>query len=190
MSPDARRAQLTAAAIAVFARRGLSGARHVDVAEAAGVSLPSVFHYFSTREDLVDAVLSAVEAFFVDMAEGVHRSRQPAPAVLLAQATAFVAAVDAHRDYVRVWLDWSTAVRGALWTRYVAVQDRILGIVIPTIRRGQRAGELRSAVDPEHLARLFIGAGYMVTLMRLSDESPARVMEFAKTVVRVSAAGS
>ena len=60
LSPDERNRQLMAHAIAVFARRGLGRAGHAEIAERAGVSVATVFNYFNTREDLVDAVLTEI----------------------------------------------------------------------------------------------------------------------------------
>ena len=61
MAPDERRQQLLGIAIHVFATKGIDGARHGDVARAAGVSIPTVHAYFKTRNDLVSAVLDAVK---------------------------------------------------------------------------------------------------------------------------------
>jgi AcrR family transcriptional regulator len=63
LSPGARRAELMACALAVFARRGLGEARHAEIAAEAGVSVATVFVYFPTREALVDAVLDEVDGF-------------------------------------------------------------------------------------------------------------------------------
>ena len=89
----------------VFARRGLGAARHAEIAKEAGVSVPAVFFYFPTREELVTAVLDEVDNFLMEMAENVHANERPAPEILLAHAQAFAASVDTHPDYARVWLD-------------------------------------------------------------------------------------
>jgi len=43
----------------VVARRGLSGARPVDVAREAGVSEATIYAYFPTQEAMIDAVLAS-----------------------------------------------------------------------------------------------------------------------------------
>ena len=45
----------------VFARRGLGAARHAEIAKEAGVSVPAVFFYFPTREELVTAVFASAQ---------------------------------------------------------------------------------------------------------------------------------
>src|SRR5579885_3157999 len=74
-----RKAVLLQTAIRVFARRGLGGARHTEIAREAGVSVPTVFFYFPTREALVHDVLTEVAGFYEDMTERIHSSDRPAP---------------------------------------------------------------------------------------------------------------
>ena len=66
LTAEARRAQLLNCALEVFASRGLSEARHTDVAAAAGVSVPTMFHYYPTREVLAEAVLAEVSRFLLE----------------------------------------------------------------------------------------------------------------------------
>src|SRR5215472_15790861 len=84
-----RRAALLQNAIRVFARRGLGGARHTEIAREAGVSVPTVFFYFPTREALVHDVLMEVASFYEDMTERIHAANRPAPEILLSGARAF-----------------------------------------------------------------------------------------------------
>ena len=67
LSPEARRAQLLECALAAFAEHGVARATHSHVAERAGVSVPAVHSYFRTRDDLVAAVLSEVEAYLLEI---------------------------------------------------------------------------------------------------------------------------
>src|SRR6185369_60404 len=109
LPPTERRTQLLTCALRVFARRGLGEGRHAEIAKEAGVSVPTVFFYFPTRADLVQAVLDEVERLYVEMAVLIHGCPLPAPRIMLDHATTFANSVDTHPDYARVWLDWSTA---------------------------------------------------------------------------------
>ena len=55
--PAERRAQILDAASHVFAKVGFAGATLRQVADAAGVSKGTVFHYFETKESLLRAVV-------------------------------------------------------------------------------------------------------------------------------------
>lgn len=55
------RAQLVAAAKAVFERDGFLGARIVDIAETAGTATGSFYHYFDSKEQIFREVAEAQE---------------------------------------------------------------------------------------------------------------------------------
>jgi TetR/AcrR family hemagglutinin/protease transcriptional regulator len=186
LPPAERRAQLVASALGVFARLGLGAARHADVAAAARVSLPAVFHYFPTREALVAAVLDEIERFYLhQMAAAVAATRDGSPRdTLLAHGRAFARSVDTHPDHARVWLDWSTAVRDQLWRRYFRLSQRVDRGVTATIRRGQRDGSVAGDIVPEDAARLFVAAAYAVVQMKVAGFSDARVERFLESAVR------
>src|ERR1700722_12462037 len=53
----AKRAQILDAALEVFSRSGLQGARLDDIAEKANISKANLFYYFTTKEAIYLAVL-------------------------------------------------------------------------------------------------------------------------------------
>ena len=55
--PEARPAEILAAALGVFAERGFQGARLEEVAKRAGVSKGALYLYFETKADLFRAVV-------------------------------------------------------------------------------------------------------------------------------------
>lgn len=182
--PAERRTQLLACALRVFARRGLGEARHAEIAKEAGVAVPTVFFYFPTRGELVNAVLDEVERFYVELAEQMHGRALPAPQILLQHAIAFAESVDTHPDHARVWLDWSTAIRDEVWLRYLDFQGHIVRILEKTIRCGQRKGTFAADVDPEDAALLGFSAAHMVAQMKFLRRAPEKVERFMRAVVR------
>lgn len=49
---DERREQILSAAVQVFARRGLTGTKISDIAQAAGLSHGLVYHYFDSKDEI------------------------------------------------------------------------------------------------------------------------------------------
>ncbi|HTR63449.1 MAG TPA: TetR/AcrR family transcriptional regulator [Candidatus Binataceae bacterium] len=178
-----RRAQLLRCAVRVFARRGLGAARHAEIAQEAGVSVPTVFFYFPTREELVSAVLDEVDRFLMEMAERIHASDRPAPDILLEHARAFAASVDTHPDFARVWLDWSTAIREEMWPRYLDFQERMVAILARTIRRWLDERGAANDVEIEDDARLMVAAAHMVAQMKFTRVPPEKLDHFLNTLV-------
>ena len=57
-----RRRQILDAAVKVFARNGFHRARVGDIAEEAGVAYGLVYHYFSSKEALLETIFRDADA--------------------------------------------------------------------------------------------------------------------------------
>src|SRR5271166_4378195 len=167
LDPSERRPQLLRCAMRVFARRGLGGAHHAEIAREAHVSVPTVFFYFPTREALVMAVLDEVARFLTEMTVRIHSGGGAAPQIVLAHAKAFADSVDTHTDYARVWLDWSTAIREEIWPRYLQFQENIVANIANTIRRWRLEHKIVDD-DAEDDARLIVGSAHMIAQLKFT----------------------
>jgi TetR/AcrR family transcriptional regulator, hemagglutinin/protease regulatory protein len=167
----------------VFARRGLGGARHSEIAKEAQVSVPTVFFYFPTREALVRSVLDEVGRFLTDMVKRIHDVNGPAPDAVLGLTKAFADSVDTHPDYARVWLDWSTAIREEIWPLYLDFEDNVVGIIADRIRRWQHERGV-SDEETEDDARLIVGSAHMIVQLKFTRCAPEKVDRFLRTLVR------
>jgi TetR/AcrR family hemagglutinin/protease transcriptional regulator len=184
LDPAARRAELLACAMRVFARRGLGGARHAEIAREAAVSVPAVFFYFPNRASLVQAVLEEVARFLTAMAERIHTSDRAAPEIVLEHARAFADSVATHPDHARVFLDWSTAMREEVWPLYLEFQERMVAIVARTIRRWRIDTGRGDVADAGDDARLIVGSAHMVAQMKFTRVPPDKLDRFLQTMVR------
>lgn len=186
LDPAERRARLLGHALNVFARRGLAGGRHAEIARDARVSVPAVFVYFPTRDALVDAVLEEVERFYLEMVDTTLRLDLPAPELLLALARAFTASVDTEPERARLWLEWGAAVRERSWPRYLAFQDHLVARVAEIVRRGKAEGTLAADVDPEADARVVIAGAPVVVQMKLGGRPAEEVERFVLALVQAT----
>ncbi len=178
-----RRDQLLGCAIRVFARQGIGSARHAAIAAEAGVAVPTVFSYFPTRAELVREVLLEVDRFLIEMIQDVVARKEGAADTLLAVVREFAHRAESHPDHIKVWLDWSTAVRDEIWPLYEDFQTRVIRSFVEVIRKGQASGELMRTVDPEAAAYLVVGSGNMIAQMMFTRRDPARVQRFLETVI-------
>jgi TetR/AcrR family hemagglutinin/protease transcriptional regulator len=184
LPPAERRAQLLGIAIDVFADRGLGAARHAEIAERAGVAISTVFVYFPTREELVDAVLDEVADFFLQAAERLHGQEKSCVEILRDVASAFLEFVRTHRSQAIVWLEWGAAIREDVWPRYRAFTEAIVAITRQTLDRGQREGCVPANTDTESLARLFASSSQSIARLQLGGVDPQTVTRFQETVLR------
>ena len=151
-----RRRQILEAAVKVFARSGFHRARVGDIAAEAGVAYGLVYHYFTSKEELLETIfrdtwtqmlarVREVEGSGVDASEQVR------------QVTALL---------LRTWRRDPDLVRVLVRevTRNQHVQQEIEEITDAMkalegiIRRGQESGEFRSGIDPRLGAVVFYGA--------------------------------
>jgi len=184
LTSEQRRAQLLECAIRVFARRGIGRGAHAEVAAEAGVAVPTVFSYFKTRDDLLHAVLDAVQRYYEDMGDHYHGQDLPAPRVLVDHGLAFAASVDSHPDYARVLLDWGTAIREDIWPLYLDFHDRMVKKFEATIRRGQAEGSILGDLESENSALLLVGSAFMVMQMKFTHRPPEQVHRFMLALLR------
>jgi TetR/AcrR family hemagglutinin/protease transcriptional regulator len=184
LAPEQRSAQLLDSAIKVFARTGLASGVHAQVATEAQVAVSTVFLYFPNRESLVDAVITEIDRYLVQLVANIANTQQPAVDKLRAILHAFSVTVDSAPHYIKIWLNWSTDVDDATWTRYVDFQDRIIGAFSDIIACGIKAGEIVADVNPLLGGHLVMSGGHMLAQMKFRGRSQAEVDEFAQVLLR------
>lgn len=183
LPPAERRAQLLRCALSVFAERGLARAVHADVAKVADVAVSTVFLYFPTREKLVDAVLTEVERFYVELAEQVYSIDEPVIETIREHARRFRASIESHPDHALIWMNWSARPRSPDWGRYLELTERLVAIQRRTIQRGLDDGSVPSHVEPDAAARILIGYAQFTAQLKLSDFDDTRTSELGTTLV-------
>jgi AcrR family transcriptional regulator len=99
-----RRAQLLDTALDVFAAKGLDGATVKDLSDAAGVAQGLLYHYFRSKQELLQAVLNQ-HYFLPELRRIAAPDRdRPAGEVLLELALGFAHALEQHRRVVQLML--------------------------------------------------------------------------------------
>ncbi|ATL98649.1 MULTISPECIES: TetR/AcrR family transcriptional regulator [Aeromonas] len=174
LSPEARRNQLMECAIEVFSRRGIGRAGHAEIAEQAKVSVATVFNYFNTREELVDEVLAEIERFVHQMLEQAYTGQGPINDSIRRHVKLFVDAAYDQPDHASIWLEWSSSVREEVWPRYAKLLDKALERIAPHLQRAMDAGEIRSVLSAQDLARSLTGFGYVMMQMINQPQRPSR----------------
>lgn len=185
MSPAERQRQILSHALGEAARLGLERARHSDVARAAGVAVPTVFHYFPTRDELTGAVVEEVARFLLeDLLAASEDPAQPATVVIENILMAFCDSIETHPSYARVWLEWSVAVRGLLWDSYLRFHRAALGGVRDVMVRGVEDGSIRRDVDLDDAARVIVSLAHMVAQMYFSGATRDQVAHTVHSLVQ------
>ena len=66
-----RRAQILEAAIRVFAERGYHGCRVSDIADEAGIAYGLVYHYYQSKEAVLQAIFDEKWAMFLQVLQSI-----------------------------------------------------------------------------------------------------------------------
>ena len=183
LSPEKRREHLIDCAIGIYVNYGIEGARRSHVALKAGVSVPTVYAYFNTRESLTEAVLQRVDARITEIVWNAAAEDELAFDKILNVARAFSNTVEQDSAIMKIWLDWSTAFENATWPLYEALQKRVASLFCEIIRVGQKGGELSSNLAPEIAAYIIIGGGQMAAQMKLTGPAAVNIEVFLHQLV-------
>jgi AcrR family transcriptional regulator len=154
---EERRRQILDAAVRVLAKKGYHAARVSDIAEEAGVAYGLVYHYFDSKDAVLEAIFREMWGMMVAAINAVESPDEP-PCEQLRKACAIV---------LRTWRDYPDVVR--VLVREVArsgeqLQREVEEIALAfrafqrIIERGQEQGEFRTDVPPQLAAWIVYGA--------------------------------
>jgi len=183
LSPEARRASLIEAGIHVVARRGLSGARPVDVAEEAGVSEATIYAYFENRDELINAVLDEVGRHFLAITTAVFERNVALPERYADVFDAIAASAARDPDHARVWFDWASAMRGELGPRFLEAQSGLTEIMASAVRSTPKNERGGLELHPDDVAHLVLGAGEMMVRLQLAGKKPRDIRRFVRSTL-------
>jgi TetR/AcrR family transcriptional regulator, fatty acid metabolism regulator protein len=182
-----KRARLLQAAVRVFARKGFHGARVGDVAAEAGVAHGLVYHYFSSKDELLETIFrdtwTALLAAMREVEDGDDSAREQlrkVGAIVLRTWTR-------DPDLVRVLVNEVT--RGPQLQREIAEIRQAFRAIERIVASGQERGQLRRGLDPRLAAFVFYGALEEILTGWILGELDADVAEAERAVVDIVCGG-
>jgi AcrR family transcriptional regulator len=151
-----RRRQILAAAVKVFADKGFHASRVGDIAEEAGIAYGLVYHYYESKEDLLETIFRTTWTEMLARVREVEEAGVPA-AEAVRQVTALLLRTwRRDPDLVRVLVREVT--RNQHIQREIEEITQAMQALERIIQRGQESGEFRSELDPRLAAVVFYGA--------------------------------
>ena len=163
------------AAEAVFAEKGVQGARMQDIADRARIAVGTVYNHFDEKEEILHAVLEERTAGL--LRELAARGDDPVDfaARLAARLGRMLGFIEAHRAFYVVALECglvgapSAGGRFALHGKRLRRTERIRATFRGIVDEGVAAGALSTDLDRGDLAR-FLGATFRaLTLDRIAE---------------------
>jgi TetR/AcrR family transcriptional regulator, fatty acid metabolism regulator protein len=156
IAQEEKRRMLLEAAVRVFARRGYHDCRVGDITEEAGVAHGLLYHYFSSKEEVLEAVFRDAWTDVLDAFDAIEASDETPREQLGHVAAILLRSWRRNPDLVRVLV--REVARGPQVRTKVDELARALGTIERIVARGQREGVFRSDLDPGLAAWIFYGA--------------------------------
>lgn len=186
---DKRRLILDAA-VHVFAQKGYHTSRVGDIAEEAGVAHGLLYHYFRSKDELLETIVRETWRDVLDAVRVVEETDETARERLAGVAKILLRAWRRDPDLVRVLVREVT--RGATLQRQIVEIDQAFESLERIIAHGQEEGEFRADVDPRMVSYVFYGAleeiltGWVLGQLHDGDEQIAAAEQ---TVIEVVCGG-
>jgi len=155
LDPDARRAQLLAAALSVFARKGYHGASVSDILDAAGVARGTFYNYFEGKREAFDAVAEALMETVTAAVVPIDVAR-PIPDQVRDNIARLVEVLLDQGEGVRVLFLDAAGIDEEGTTALVTFYERATGRIERALRTGQRLGVVRDC-DAKLTATCLLG---------------------------------
>jgi TetR/AcrR family transcriptional regulator, fatty acid metabolism regulator protein len=179
---DKRRAILDAA-ITVFARQGFHSARVSDVAAEAGVAYGLVYHYFDSKDQMLNELFSERWQLLLEASHEVQES-DASPRDKLAGVANFIIESYRHEpELMKVIIVEVTRAANSFGRTHLPEIRKAYDLVAGIVADAQRTGEFRDDVDPNFSAMVFYGAieqlltGWIFDLIPAADDDYERAKQ-------------
>lgn len=181
---DKRRVILDAAVI-VFARQGFHTCRVSDIADEAGVAYGLVYHYFTSKEQILDTLFLERWDLMLAAISDADASTHSAPRKLYEIASFIVDSYRHDPDLMKVIIVEVTRAANTFGRTHLAKIREAYELIAGIVERAQREGSFRSEITPAFAAQAFYGAIEQVLTGWIFDSEPVteRELAAAKTLI-------
>jgi AcrR family transcriptional regulator len=188
---DKRRIILDAA-VRVFARQGFNGCRVSDIADEAGVAYGLVYHYFRSKDEVLDTLFLERWNVLLDAIRETDR-QDISPREKLYQIASFI--VDSYRhdpELMKVIIVEVTRAANSFGQTHLAKIREAYDLIADIVAKAQEEGAFKDTITPQFAAMAFYGAIEQVLtgwIFGLLPESDAEYEQAKGFVVETICAG-
>ena len=185
-----KRRQILDAAITVFARQGFNACRVSDIADEAGVAYGLVYHYFGSKDEVLDTLF--LERWELMLAAIDEIDAQPIGArdKLFAIASFIVDSYRHDPELMKVIIVEVTRAANTFGATHLPEIDKAYERIADIVARAQAEGTFRDTVSAEFAAMAFYGAieqvltGWIFGTLEQGDEAYERAKGYVvETIV-------
>jgi AcrR family transcriptional regulator len=180
---DKRRLILDAA-VRVFARQGFHTCRVADIADEAGVAYGLVYHYFQSKEQVLDTLFLERWNVLLGAIREVDERIEPPREKLRAIAGFIVDSYTHDPELMKVIIVEVTRAANSFGQTHLDDIGQAYAGIAEIVRKAQADGSFRSTIEPRFAAMAFYGAveqvltGWIFGLLESDGEAPERAKDF------------
>jgi TetR/AcrR family fatty acid metabolism transcriptional regulator len=181
---DKRRMILDAAVVA-FAKRGFHACRVSDIADEANVAYGLVYHYFRSKDEVLDTLFLDRWNVLLDVISEIDGQQIPVRDKLHAIAGFIVDSYRRDPDLMKVIIVEVTRAANSFGRTHLGKIREAYALIADIVAKAQADGAFKRTVTPEFAALAFYGAIEQVLTGWIFDMLPRGEAEFdqAKTFI-------
>jgi TetR/AcrR family transcriptional regulator, fatty acid metabolism regulator protein len=186
--PDRRRAILDAA-VRVFARQGFHACRVSDIADEAGVAYGLLYHYFPSKEEVLNTLFLERWGVMLEMIREVDAEQIPVREKLGAIASFIVDSYRHDPDLMKVIIVEVTRAANSFGQTHLGQIREAYRMIGEIVTKAQQEGVFKADIDAEFAAMTFYGAieqvltGWIFGLLPQGDEHFERAKQMVVETV-------
>ena len=154
---DKRRVILDAA-VAVFARQGFHTCRVADIADEAGVAYGLVYHYFGSKDEVLDTIFLERWRLMLDLIREVDARPVSAREKLQAIASFIIDSYRHDPEVMKVIIVEVTRAANSFGQTHLAEIREAYQLIGEIVTKAQAEGSFKSQIDSRFAAMAFYGA--------------------------------
>jgi len=144
-----KRRQILDAAITVFARQGFNACRVSDIADEAGVAYGLVYHYFKSKDQVLNELFTERWSLLLAAIEEVDGQSLTGREKLDAVAGFIIDSYRYEPELMKVIIVEVTRAANSFGRTHLPEIRRAYDLIAKIVADAEAAGEFRNDVDPE-----------------------------------------
>jgi AcrR family transcriptional regulator len=156
--PVDKRRIILDAAISVFAREGFHRCRVSDIAKEANVAYGLVYHYFRSKDEILNTIFSERWSLLVETIDEVERQQMPVRDKLYAIASFIIESYQHNPELMKVIIVEVTRAANTFGSHHLDEITQAYEGIARIVARGQEDGALRDDISATFASLCFYGA--------------------------------
>jgi AcrR family transcriptional regulator len=155
---QARRREVMEAAVAVFSERGYRAASMADIAARLGMGKASLYHYVSSKEEVLIELYEDVLRENVIAARRIAGAEGTALDALAEMIADRVAYTCRNRELLRIFFEEEAELPARQQARLISVRHEYEATLLEVVAAGEQAGEFTLPTTPTIFVNTLLGA--------------------------------